>query len=209
MQIKAIDCPSCGAPVSIGEGSSKARCEYCRKDVLLEPQMLQDIGNKVANTFQELETQTQAEIRRLQLSQELSMLQMQLSSLRAEKRGLERTGGRQMTAQIRQIQNEEKVLLDQIGAIQDVLNPPISSVNSKKDQASIPKKNKSKAGMGRFIVKFVAWIFLGSLLASILLSSMASSVPVAEQENWLNLYMPWIMIGSLLLSAILLGSYAS
>jgi hypothetical protein len=58
--------------------------------------------------------------------------------------------------------------------------------------------------MGRFIVKFVAWIFLGSLLASILLSSMASSVPVTEQENWLNLYMPWIMIGSLLLSAILL-----
>lgn len=205
MQIQGIDCPSCGAPVSVSEGNTKATCEYCGKNVLFESQMLQNIGDKVANTFQKVETQTQEEIRRLQLSQELSLLQMQLSNLRAEKRGLERTGGRQAMSHLKQIQDEERGIISKITTIQNLLNPPKPSSVPEKREAVKSKRN----GVSSFFAWIIAWFFLSGLLAVISGSIGLNSVPIAEQEKWSDSYMPIIMIGSWIVAAIILISLSS
>lgn len=103
MQVTGIDCPFCGAPVTLKAGHSKGTCDYCSKEFLIESKMAQDFGEKVSNTLQENESKTQLEIRRLQASQEMSMLQMQLSNLRTEKRRLERDNSRQANHQRKRI----------------------------------------------------------------------------------------------------------
>ena len=95
MKVSGIDCPSCGASISLKEGTSSGNCEYCGKNVVIESKMLEDVGEKISSELHEVDAKTQSEIQRLQRTQELSMLQMQLSSLRAEKRNLERNPNRQ------------------------------------------------------------------------------------------------------------------
>jgi uncharacterized Zn finger protein (UPF0148 family) len=124
MQVKGIACPFCGAPISYPEGSSKCVCLYCGKESYIEFKMIENIEKKVSAKFQNAESQTQLEIKRLQLTQELSMLQMQLSNLKSEKRNLERDKSRKTRNHLKQINNEESLLLSRIEALQNTLNNP-------------------------------------------------------------------------------------
>lgn len=96
-------------------------------------------------------------------------------------------------------------MLNKIAAIQNLLNPPKPSDNAGKSQVSHSKRNKSNSGVRKFVIKFVAWLFLSSILASIPVLSLGPSVPAAEQEKWLDSYMPFIMIGSWIVAAIILN----
>lgn len=131
MDVKSIDCPSCGAPIS--ETAGKFICQYCSREVLVESKKLAEISG----TIERVETRTQeviasgseatqVELRKLQLTQELTMLQMQLSNIRSEKRNihLAQKKTRQHKDQIRQIEIEESELVRRISQIQVVLYPP-------------------------------------------------------------------------------------
>jgi len=133
MQVNGIDCPSCGAPITLKDGSSRSRCTYCGKEILIESKMIENIGEKVSTTFAKVEGQTQLEIKRLQVMQELSMLQMQLSNLKAEKRNLERDRSRKAQSQLKQIQEEENSLLIRITTLQRGLSHPFSSGSTEKN----------------------------------------------------------------------------
>gem|GEM_PF-985315 len=131
MQVTGIDCPSCGAPILLNAGNSSGYCEYCGKTVIVESEMLEDVGEKIASTIHAADSKTQVEIQRLQHTQELNMLQMQLSNLRSEKRNLERNKNRQTTNQLAQIQNEEKGIINRISNLQDALNRTGLTVNDR------------------------------------------------------------------------------
>ena len=82
MDIQKVSCPSCGAPIQ--EKLGKFICDYCGQEVLVKSQKLTEISStieKAQNKTQEViassSENTQLELRRLQLAQELSMLQMQ------------------------------------------------------------------------------------------------------------------------------------
>lgn len=130
MQVTGIACPSCGAPILLHAGNSSGDCEYCGKRVIVESKMLEDAAEKFTSTLHASESKTRVEIQRVQLTQELSMLQMQLSNLRTERRNLERNKNRQTTAQLAQIQAEEKGIIKRISTLQNTLNSTISTPNN-------------------------------------------------------------------------------
>jgi TM2 domain-containing membrane protein YozV/uncharacterized Zn finger protein (UPF0148 family) len=158
MNITKIECPSCGA--SLKETDSKYICQYCGKEVLIESKSIEAVHNNIA--LAESKTQeviatgsrsTQLELRKLQLAQELSMLEMQLSNLRAEKRriGLVDKKTKAHKQQIQQIELEERSLVKRIENIQLVLHPPkeeaaeVVSVNERTYGSSVFQNQKSQS----------------------------------------------------------------
>lgn len=132
MSFIKLECPSCGAQLS--ETDSKYVCEYCGKEVIMESQKIAAIGSSIARSDLKMQEviatgsqSTQLELRKLQLTQELSMLEMQLSNLRSEKRsiGLVQKKTREHRKQVQQIENEEQNLLKRIAYIQSSLHPPV------------------------------------------------------------------------------------
>lgn len=134
MDQKSIICPSCGAPGSIKEGESKWVCLYCKRETFIESKIAQNLSDQVKSTFQTVSSQTQQEIQKLQLAQEISMLQMQLTQLNTEKRSLERENSKTSRKQLSQVLTEENKLLDRISFLQRGLlsaPPPITSSSQK------------------------------------------------------------------------------
>jgi hypothetical protein len=133
MAIMKLDCPSCGA--TLKDLGHKMVCEYCGKEVIVEGQKLAAVRNEITRAetvTQEVISQgnqsTQLELRKLQLTQELSMLEMQLSNLRAEKRriGLVEKKTKAHYQQIHQVETEESHLLERIEDIRGILYPSVA-----------------------------------------------------------------------------------
>jgi uncharacterized Zn finger protein (UPF0148 family) len=122
MDIARLECPKCGAPLS--EEGSKLTCKYCGHESILESKKAIEIGEKVSNSIASSSESTQVELKRLQLAQELSSLQMQLSNLRSEKRrlALVQLKTTPIRKQLAEITDEEKDLQFRINAIQGSLS---------------------------------------------------------------------------------------
>jgi len=130
MNITRLTCPSCGAALTLPEGSIKSVCNYCGGEIVIDSAQMAEMSKSVTETG--VKTQeviksgtdvTQYEIRRLQLTQELSMIQMQLTSLKTEKRSLLSVGkpNKSLKAQLSQIEEDERSLLDRQKLIQSAL----------------------------------------------------------------------------------------
>lgn len=146
MKVSGIGCPSCGAPILLNAGTSFGACEYCGKKVVIESKMLEDVEEKISSKLRAVESKAQSDIQRLQRTQELSTLQMQLSSLRAEKRNLERNPSQQAKAQLAQIQEEEKEILNRISRLQGAPNRADPSANEQDYQFYDPQvSNRSES----------------------------------------------------------------
>lgn len=149
MKQTLLKCPACGAPVTVNEGESKITCSHCGQASVLEGRYEENFGTKVASTIQESESKTQLEIKRLQLSQELSMLQMQLSNLRTEKRSLERENNSASRYHLKQINEEERSLVNRISDLKNALMPqsepgsPLPRIDTDSQYVSSGYSNKS------------------------------------------------------------------
>lgn len=159
MIITKLDCPSCGAALT--DMGTKYICEYCGKDVYIESKKLETVGNEIAKagskTQEAISTGsqvTQIELRRLQLTQELSMLEMQLSNLRSEKRRILLTEKKTKAhkLQVSQIGDEESNLLRRMDSIRSSLLPLSPCIPGKNSVAvgpliipTVPGNLKSQA----------------------------------------------------------------
>ena len=129
MNIQKISCVSCGAPVQIPSDVDQLSCTYCGTTLVVQrgeghvalktaeevSQAIQDLGIQTQSTIREETQVTQAELRRLQLSQRLSAAQIQLSNLQAEIRALERhKRTRQVKSQLKDLRKQETTLSHQI-----------------------------------------------------------------------------------------------
>ncbi len=104
MKITKLNCTACGAPMSIPEDLDQIICTACGTGLVIERgegYVALKIAEKIARTIEVsgLQTQdvirentqvTRAELQRLQFSQELSALQMQLNGIQTEIRMLQR-----------------------------------------------------------------------------------------------------------------------
>ncbi len=168
MDIQKVSCPSCGAPIQ--EKLGKFICDYCGQEVLVESQKLTEISStieKAQNKTQEViassSENTQLELRRLQLAQELSMLQMQLSSLGSERRNISLAAKKTKThrSQLAQIDQEEQAVRVRINTIQSILssnNITSASHNHSLDpNKTIQPGNQKSQGIALFLCIFLGF----------------------------------------------------
>lgn len=93
MPVHAHTCPSCSAPITIPPNIAQMFCPFCSTPLSIQREagtIQLDIVDRIAGAIEESAGATQVELRRLQLSQELSALRSQLSHVRSEIRIFER-----------------------------------------------------------------------------------------------------------------------
>lgn len=104
MEIIKLNCTACGAPISIPEDVDFLNCTSCgsalavqRGEGYVTLKMVKEVTEAIKKTGADTESAirdgtyaTKTELQRLQLSQEISMVEMQLNSIQGEIRGLER-----------------------------------------------------------------------------------------------------------------------
>jgi len=142
MALQSETCPSCGAPVEVPENTNQTKCRYCLASLTVErnrgeiglkviekvADSIESSGIKTQSVIQEGTAITQAELKRLQLSQDLSNTQLRLSSVQSEMRSLERTKLDRITkTQLRELKAQEITLKQHIIMLQDSLNPVLTS----------------------------------------------------------------------------------
>ena len=166
MNVQKVSCVSCGAPIQVPDDVDRFNCTYCGAGLVVQKgeghvtlklaeQISRTVRDSVARTQATLRegTQvTQAELKRLQLSQELSAAEIQLSSIQTEIRSLMRQKrNRQIDQQLKELRKQESARLSQIRDLQEILKRSQSGVQSVKPQISVtPSSALNKTGI---------WIF--------------------------------------------------
>src|SRR5690554_6457488 len=131
-------CPNCGAPVQVPPGVIRMKCPFCSMTLVVERQngeIALEVANRITGSLERTSAQTQAtiqqgtyvtqaELRRLQLGQDLSMAQMRLANVQSEIRSLQRGPQTSVTRnQMRDLRNQEAALIQQIATLQNILYP--------------------------------------------------------------------------------------
>src|SRR5690606_2070431 len=86
-------CPSCAAPLQISGNANRIKCPYCATSLAVQrhgSEVALEAAGAISSTIEKSGFDTQSELRRLQVMQELSMAQMRLASVQGEIRAIER-----------------------------------------------------------------------------------------------------------------------
>lgn len=136
--IISLSCKSCGASIQVPPGLDIFNCAYCGVALMIQrgegyvnlkiveevSKSIQEMGSQTQNTIREGTYATQAELRRLQIKQEISSLQLQLSSVQSEIRNLERQkSSKKVKSQLKDLHLQEHSLLGQVQDLQVSLYP--------------------------------------------------------------------------------------
>lgn len=139
MSIVREVCPSCAAPLSIPPDATRFKCPYCSTPLAVQrhgSEVMLTASERLAATLEKTGSQThevikegtyvtQAELRRLQVAQDLSMVQMRLSNVQSEIRAIERMPLSSLTRnQLRELRAQEADLKQQVQTLANILNPP-------------------------------------------------------------------------------------
>lgn len=135
-------CPSCAAPLDIPDSASRFKCPYCSTSLAVERHgndvalaasdqivtSIEKTGMQTYDAIKEGSYVTQTELRRLQVVQNLNMVQMRLSNIQSEIRSIERLPASSVTRnQLRELRANEADLKHQAQTLTDILNPPSST----------------------------------------------------------------------------------
>lgn len=125
MEVQSLSCASCGAPINVPSDIDHLTCAYCgaslevkRGEGYVSLRMAEEIGR----TIEDSSEKTQTQLRRLQLTQELSSVQVRLTTLRSEIRSLEREKRtREVDAQLKELYAKERNLIKREKQLQSAL----------------------------------------------------------------------------------------
>lgn len=170
MDLMKLSCPSCGGSLQLPDDIDQATCRYCQTMLVVqrgEGYASLKIAEKVQDAIRDSAVETRVaieegslvtrdELRRMQLSQDLSATQARLASLQAEIRALEREKKkRKVKRQLKKLRKEEKVLFLQVGEIEKSIAARTPQAQApQQPAASVPKKPKKP--MSRSI-KAILW----------------------------------------------------
>ena len=145
MNIVSVSCTSCGAPISIPSDIDRLNCIYCGATLIVQrgegyvalklaeqvSKSITESGVQTQSTIRENTYVTQTELKRLQLGQEISSLQIQLSTLQSEIRTLQRqTTNEQISWQLKDLDNQQAHLINRINILQTALTGYSTSISS-------------------------------------------------------------------------------
>jgi hypothetical protein len=174
-----LACPACGAELHVADNAVKARCEYCGKESALEyshgqatviaadrvGQAIASSNAQVSDTIRNTSDVTQIELKRLQMTQDLSSSQMMLANVRTEIRSLERdTHNKVAKRQLKDLRSQETELKERIATLQTGLAAAGASA-----AGATPPKTKAaeitwKTGLGWTLL---VWFLIMSMLAAV------------------------------------------
>jgi ribosomal protein S27AE len=203
MDIQKLTCASCGADLIVPPHVERLSCAYCGIELVVQRGegyavlVRAERARKTAQTAEHI-TQTALQegisaipsmLKQLQLSQDLAMAQLQLSSIQAEIRTLNRgQRDRATTNRLRRLRNQENTIRTRIDALQAVRRHHLVNVGTA-DQSSQPLQRAVqlwKSGIGgKVLIGFSSllglvfiyvfgtvavkvWSYLGILLTLIL-----------------------------------------
>jgi hypothetical protein len=150
-----------------------------------EGQVSLKIAETISRAIADTGQVTQAELKRLQLGQQLTALQLQLSTLQAEIRALERqrrkTGKERR--QLTQLREQERLLIQQIRSIQVALNPELA------EQQPVRQQGR------RRIPSWLLYLFGGGFLLFGITALCGAFSASDSGESLLICAVPMILIG--------------
>ena len=194
MKIEPIHCPACFAAATISPGADRVTCEYCGTTSFIEQshgqvtlkfehelaglkQTLQDSSAQTAQSVRASAEDTQREIQRLRLSQELAAVEMRLANVQAEYRMLQRNSDKKQSkmvkAQLAQLEREAGALNAHWTQIQNALvalNPAPTELAGVRDSFAKGQTggNRMMGCLGWGFLWMVLFTLLGSLFMSVL-----------------------------------------
>lgn len=195
MELAKLNCPSCGGSINLPKDINRLSCTYCGTNLVVQrgegfealkiaeqvSATMREVGVGTETAIREGTQVTQSEIKRLQVSQDLSIAQMQLSNIQSEIRGLEREKrSRKVKRQISELRNQEMDLGNRIRALQLAIAPQDigevsqrerSKISGKTPVISLQKLKLFVSGIGRgclysFIVFCIGVLLIPSNLSS-------------------------------------------
>ncbi len=145
MSVQALSCPKCGGAITVPPDLEFFNCAYCGTGIKVDRGqgfVALKLAEAVTRAIQESGATTQAEIKRLELSQRLSSAQVQLTNVQSEIRTIERTKQSGQTRKhLKQLRTTEGLLIQQINQLHATLYP---------DQAARPAPAASSSASGRW-----------------------------------------------------------
>ena len=127
MSVVQERCPACSAPLPIQPGERRLKCPYCGSALSIERQgdaISLELANRVLGSLEESGALTQAEFRRLRLTQELAAAEMRLANLQSEQRSIKRGAINAVSrTQLQELHTQEITLRQQIASLQTQLTP--------------------------------------------------------------------------------------
>lgn len=138
MNLQRMTCPGCGASITIPDDLAQLTCTFCGNSLRVQrgegyaalqlaeklEQAIQESSSQTQDTIRAQTAATQWELRRLQLSQELTALQLQLANVQTELRSLERERATVTTRrQRRNLHQQEGTLQTRIATLSAALSP--------------------------------------------------------------------------------------
>lgn len=167
MNMEQLSCPACSAPVTIAPNESQAKCSFCGMILRVkhsDNDATQLVTEHITSSISDSHAQTQAaiaentaitrdELRRMQLNQELSNIELRVSNLQSEARILQRLPANKVNKrQLQELREQEAVLLTRSAEIEAILYPELST--------DAPSNSKSANGCSSTILSILAWVFL-------------------------------------------------
>lgn len=191
MNINPVRCPSCLAIVEVSPGMDRATCEYCGTTSLIElseGQVSLKLSNELSGlrqSFQESNLQTnqsvlkssedtQKELQRLRLNQELATVELRLANAQSELRSLQRNSDKKnksYKADALNLENQIKRLHTQSAQIQK----SIKAIDPIDSPIQIEKAVAGQASGNRFL-GCLGWSFLWLTLSAILAGLLGSAI---------------------------------
>lgn len=147
MEIIKLNCAGCGAPINIPENVEFLNCISCGSALAVqrgEGYVTLKMVKEVTEAIRDGTYATKSELQKLQLTQEISMLEMQLGNLRGEIRGIERaeqagTTNLRLAAQQKDLHYQEYLLIERIRKLRANLDA-ITLPNPDNDLASMERQ---------------------------------------------------------------------
>lgn len=194
MSIQALACPKCGGGITVPPDLEFFNCAYCgtgiqvkRGEGYVALKLAEVITNAIhessANTqsaIRQGNQQTQAEMQRLHLGQQLSAAQLQLTSVQGEIRTLERMKQNGQTRrQLKQLRTAEQSLIQQINSINAALYPNQAAAT----RATAPARASSGRWKTGCVLGFATYLLLTVFIVMVGMSinreAFASGSPLA------------------------------
>jgi hypothetical protein len=185
VKIEPIHCPACFAAATIPPGADRVTCEYCGTTSFIEQsqgqvtlkfaheleglrQTLQDSSAQTAQSVRATAEDTQKELQRLRLSQELSTVDARLGNTQAELRALQRGANKKnkmVKTQIASLERQSVELSARSRQLQTELNllAPASA-----SAAAVTKGRAGKSGGRGCLMSGLLWFVLFTVLGGLL-----------------------------------------
>ena len=138
MKTTQLECPACGAALRVEDKAQRVTCDFCGKQSVLEynqgqatilaaerlGQAIMTSNTQVSDTIRSSGDVTQLELKRLQLTQDISSCQMLLANVQSEIRSLERQSASKVTKnQLKELHQQEADIKTRISTLQNSLVP--------------------------------------------------------------------------------------